>query len=256
MWRILCERVKGTSHERSGVDCQDFIHASECAAGDDRILIAACADGAGSAEHSQVGSQLACSALVSAVARFLDAGHTPCEIEDGTVREWFRSVRADLQTRADESDLPLRQVACTLLLAVVSAEKSVFAQIGDGAIVYLDGLAYVPAFWPDSGEYHNSTYFLTDENFEDNLQVRSVGGTAEVAMFSDGLQMLALNYAQRMAHQPFFAPLFASLRSVPDHSTLVMPMRRFLSSDRVNARTDDDKSLLLAVRVPDAEATL
>ncbi|MGL4552961.1 MAG: PP2C family serine/threonine-protein phosphatase, partial [Gemmataceae bacterium] len=63
----------------------------------------------------------------------------------------------------------------------------------------------------------------------------------------DGLQGLALHYATRTAHGPFFAPLFRALRGA-DPEELGDPMRAFLESPRVNGRTDDDKTLILAAR--------
>jgi hypothetical protein len=60
--------------------------------------------------------------------------------------------------------------------------------------------------------------------------------------------MLALSYASKSAHQPFFARMFAALRKVGDREDLVVPLRQFLDSPAVNDRTDDDKTLVLATR--------
>ena len=69
-------------------------------------------------------------------------------------------------------------------------------------------------------------------------------------MFTDGLQRLALDFAGHTPHHGFFGPLFEQLRAVNDSESLVEPFRCFLDSDRVNQRTDDDKTLVLAVRKP------
>jgi len=73
----------------------------------------------------------------------------------------------------------------------------------------------------------------------------------EVALLTDGLQMLALNFAARKPHAPFFEPLFTALRGAVSPDDLVVPLRAFLDSDAVNSRTDDDKTLVLATRVKD-----
>ena len=44
-------------------------------------------------------------------------------------------------------------------------------------------------------------------------------------MFTDGLQMLALNYAAKAAHEPFFVPMFQTMRDSEDHCDLAVPMR-------------------------------
>ena len=69
-------------------------------------------------------------------------------------------------------------------------------------------------------------------------------------MLTDGLQPLALNYAAKAAHAPFFVPMFRPLRVAPSGATVLAALRNFLDSPRVNERTDDDKTLILATRVP------
>ena len=80
--------------------------------------------------------------------------------------------------------------------------------------------------------------------------VANAGAVERAAEFGlDGLQMLALSYAKKVAHQPFFTPMFAALRKVEDPQELIVPMRQWLDSTAVNQRTDDDKTLILATRV-------
>jgi hypothetical protein len=56
--------------------------------------------------------------------------------------------------------------------------------------------------------------------------------------------MLALDMARREPHPPFFQPLFAfAQRADASQSELLA----FLDSERVCARTEDDKTLVLAV---------
>ena len=61
--------------------------------------------------------------------------------------------------------------------------------------------------------------------------------------------MLCLNFVDKTVHAPFFVPLFESLRNVTDPKDLNEPMRLFLESAEVVARTDDDKTLILATRL-------
>src|SRR5208282_2256447 len=108
-----------------------------------------------------------------------------------------------------------------------------------------------PIFWPQSGEYANTTCFLTDPHYETEMAFFFEDERVDqVALFTDGLQMLALNYAEKTGHSPFFLPLFQKLADAPSSEELVEPLNRFLDSPRVNERTDDDKTLVLAVRCP------
>jgi hypothetical protein len=74
---------------------------------------------------------------------------------------------------------------------------------------------------------------------------------AEVAVFSDGIQRLALVYQAKEVHKPFFEPMFARLRKAAgneEFDLLSGQLALFLGSPAVNERTDDDKSLILATR--------
>ncbi len=106
-----------------------------------------------------------------------------------------------------------------------------------------------PIFWPQSGEYANQTWFITEPNFEEALLLDVVEGPIDrLAMFTDGLQRLALHEATRSVHAPFFIPLFDRLASVSDAALLEQPLRKWLDSEAINQRTDDDKTLLLTMR--------
>src|SRR5262249_45179120 len=163
-------------------------------------------------------------------------------LERDTVLSWLLRLRRQLEQEADRRGVPLPQFACTFLLAVVGTEAAAFAQVGDGVIVVGEADGYQAVFWPQTGEYANSTDFLTAPGFADELafEVRP-RRVEEVALLTDGLQALALNFAGRSVHQPFFQPMFAKLREARAGQGLARALRRFLDSPAVNERSDDDK---------------
>ena len=76
-------------------------------------------------------------------------------------------------------------------------------------------------------------------------------------MLTDGLQMLALDFKAARVHDRFFEPLFRTVRNSPDEEALRTSLLEFMDSKRVNERTDDDKTLLLATRSdPDVPPSL
>jgi len=187
--------------------------------------------------------------------RFLQSDRTVADIEPNHILDWMRDIHAALSDAAEKHGTTPRELACTLLLGIVGCNAAAFAQIGDGAIVISDGAVCRPVFWPQSGEYQNFTFFLTDPKFERNVQCELLAQTVpELALFSDGLQTLALKYDTRTAHQPFFMPLFSALRKSEDPQELANPMREFLGSAPVNDRTDDDKTLVLATQLTEEMA--
>ena len=109
---------------------------------------------------------------------------------------------------------------------------------------------YQNVFWPQSGEYVNTTNFITDPRFESFLEFTWRDAPEdEVALFTDGLQMLGLNFRDKQAHGPFFAPMFQSLQKQDKPEDLIGPLRAFLESPELAERTDDDKTLVLATRI-------
>src|SRR5262249_4336217 len=104
---------------------------------------------------------------------------------------------------------------------------------------------------PQQGEYANMTNFLTDVDAPDKVfRAQKSGVIDEIAIFTDGIQRLALDYQARSAHAPFFAPLFAWLRPRRGGYSreLSESLTVYLNSEKINSRTDDDKTLILATR--------
>jgi protein phosphatase 2C-like protein len=249
MWRHLAASVQGASHVRNGVPCQDFSVVTEIG---ERGLLLACSDGAGSAARADAGAETACRALVDAVHGFTAAGGRIDTLTMDTATTWLDAVRAAIQSRADAESLPTREFACTLVAALVGEASSAFLQIGDGAIVAAAAAAASEVvFWPEQGEYANTTYFVTGPDAHQRLRL-DVRPTPvhDVALFTDGLQHIALRYETRVPHQPFFDPMFARLRADDAWPGLGSALASFLGSEAISTRTDDDCTLVLACRCP------
>ena len=249
MWNVLCQSVRGTSHERDGAACQDYSTAVEVPLPAGPVLVLACADGAGSAAHSQLGAQLACDALVSRLAVDLVATGGLTQVSRERAIGWARASHEAVLAGAAIRGVEPRQFACTLLFGVLGPAGAAFGQLGDGAIVVRRDGRHQHVFWPQSGEYVNTTNFICDSRFESLLEfVWFDEPVDEVALLTDGLQSLALDFAKRAAHAPFFAPMFDVLRGHEAPETLLVPLGEFLASPAVCQRTDDDKTLILATR--------
>src|SRR5262245_1448783 len=141
-WNVLFASVAGTSHERRGESCQDYAHALLVTGGGSPVLVAACADGAGSAAHAFLGARLACLTFIGQASEDLGAGLAVRDIDAGRVVGWHERVRGRLSLEACVRNVELRDFATTLLTAIVGEEWAAFSQIGDGAIVYREGGGY------------------------------------------------------------------------------------------------------------------
>jgi hypothetical protein len=250
MWKLLFQSVRGSAHERSGQPCQDSCLVRLWPSSERPVLVLACADGAGSAGHADAGARLACQGVVRLILDDLRDGLPVERIEKDTALSWYGRVRDEIAAEAGRRGVEPGQLACTLLVAVAGVTAAAFAQVGDGAIVVREGDGYQTVFWPQSGEYANTTNFITDPAFADNLAFVRRSAVDELALLTDGLQMLALNFASRTVHLPFFLPMFRKLREAEPGEGLARALRSFLQSPAVNQRSDDDKTLVLATRVP------
>jgi Protein phosphatase 2C len=245
VWKLLRASVPGSSHVKAGTLCQDAHAGAQVKPHGESFIVVACADGAGSAERSDEGASAAVAEFVKAACAMLEA---KAAITPESVVDCFRAARKAVDARAEQLETPKRELACTLLGAIVGEEQAFFGQIGDGLIVVRENEEYLPVFWPRAGDYLNDSDFLTDENYEEQVQFVQRAAPAELALTTDGLQMLMANLNARTVHQGFFAPIFTQLRQTHDPETLLGPLREFLESPAINERTDDDKTLLLAVR--------
>lgn len=254
-WRLIRAAVAGTSHARDALPCQDSCLAtSQLLPSGEEALLVAVADGAGSAQFGARGAQLACEIGHDRMARWLASasGRLPAAQD---VAEWFFSVRCALEDVAHVEGLPLRELASTLLLLLVLPHAAAYAHIGDGGIAVDHGSGLQLVFWPEAGEYANMTRFVTDEDSLEHVRVAVSEATPEeVALFTDGIQRLALDFKTGTVYAPFFAPMMAVLRrqAPAECALLEAQLAAFLDSPKVNSRTDDDKTLVLASRRADA----
>lgn len=250
-WRVVAGSAAGTSHIATGLPCQDSCWAQvDTPAGKTAVLSIFVADGAGSAQHGGEGAELA----IKAAAEFMQKklGLPEFGLGDDFAVDCVMSVRAALFSAAEIERVRAREFACTFLGIVSTNQGTLVMQIGDGGIVIDVGNGLEVPIVPMSGEYANMTHFITDEDAVDRLESRAFHTPViKAAAFSDGVQRLALQMDTNTAHEPFFATFFKVLSTAAEdqEDQLQDAMMRFLNSEAVNDRTDDDKTLALAVLI-------
>jgi hypothetical protein len=249
-WRLLGASVPGTSHLKTGIPCQD---AHRFVALDSGVVIAAVADGAGSAKHADRGSLLVVDHAVSWLSTALSASVAWNESDSlDLLRVMTREVRTHLESASQQANdgesTTLSDFATTLLVCFVTDSIVAACQIGDGAIVSANDQGEVHTLTqPSHGEYINETTFLTSDGYADaaSYTVRESSRTHGIFLFTDGIQSLALNLSDYSPFSPFFQNIGKYAQSAGANSAAVAS---FLASERVCERTDDDKTLVIAVR--------
>jgi serine/threonine protein phosphatase PrpC len=245
-WRVVAASVCGTSHQQRRQSCQDAHYWRTVS---DDILVAAVADGAGSATLGKVGATLAVCAAATTVGAPQHPAVWPENDEDW--RQWLvdamRAAQATIAAEARARQVAVRELATTLILVVAMPACVAVAQIGDGAVVIGDAAGnLLPLTVPQSGEYPNETTFVISPNALTTAQVCVWHGIPRhIAAFTDGLQRLALKMPGGHPHASFFWPFFRCVATVTEVSEAQAQVEAFLCSQRVQERTEDDVTLLL-----------
>lgn len=249
IWRTIAASVAGSSHLERGISCQDAHAWSVITVGEDEVLLASVADGAGSARMSETGARLATEHMLIELKEILEVLPSPAHFTVEMFQSAWEATRATLLDHAMTEGLQAGEFACTLLSAVALPTELFVGQIGDGAVVVSGPSGTVPVIWPQQGEYANETNFITGDRWREHLELRHVTEAIDsMCMFTDGLQRLALRSSSREADRGFLVPIFRAVIEAEDLATLEVQLAEFLSSQRIRDRTDDDATLLVATR--------
>ncbi len=244
-WTWAAASQRGTAHVANGAGRQDAYRV--LAVG--RFVIAIACDGAGSTRHGRLGAVVASRILSMRAAEWV--GRHEAVPLPGTVELWVAEARLAILVHADRRSCVMGEFASTLALAISDGTTTITAHIGDGAIVgrRAGSNSFEDLSWPESGQYASTTFFLTDEALRLRIGLMSGIAVDRLAIMTDGIERLALNLADRVVHPPFFRSMFAPFASIEAcgrDQKLSDQLATFLSSDQINARTDDDKTLVLA----------
>lgn len=255
-WVSAAARCRGTAHATRGEPCQDALRVKALGP-DGAHLIAVVADGAGSAPRGGAGAAMACRTL-STLAEAALVGDGLGQLGPCGLHTIATTVRDTIKAAADRHGLACRDLATTALLAVGDGDRTLILHVGDGAIVGRCGQTgtWSALSWPTHGTYAGTTAFLTDEGDEGVRTLVEERPLDAICLFSDGLERLVLDFASGEPHPPFFHMIAAPLDALAAdpkaakgrHKGLSDALRRYLQSDGVAERGDDDKALVVAVR--------
>ncbi|NET10260.1 MAG: protein phosphatase 2C domain-containing protein [Merismopedia sp. SIO2A8] len=257
-WKTITRSVRGTRHCQQNLSCQDY-GLTQVQQG---WVMGVVADGAGSAAHSDQGAAIAVQTMLNHLASRDWAILNQDNSDDSTQGILYKrfvsglkTVQNALQIQAQQGGYPINSLACTLLGFVATPTGLAAFQVGDGFIVVqlaTDPDSQAPSspyqllFPPDKGEYANQTTFVTSEEAIATLQSHVLlQAPTFICASTDGLDPVAIRRPDLIPFAPFFQPLndyLAETTNPEQDDTYIMT---FLQSERLNQRTDDDKTLLL-----------
>ncbi len=248
IWNVAVGECAGSRHRARGECSADAFAYLEV--GGDRVL-AAVADGAGSAAMGAQVAKIAVDTAVSALEEATDGFGSGIDLVwAATCDAVLWAVRAEIRRVAEEHGSAFDDFATTLLFADCSGVGAGFGLVGDGGIAVRDdanGISLPLA--PMAGEFANETLFVTSNEGRVGPRVAWLDPVDAIAIFTDGIAPLAIDLASRAAHAPFFDPVFR-LVGAEEAAQSTAQLQAFIESDRVDRRVDDDRTLLIAVRTP------
>lgn len=251
-WKYAAASVRGTGHVRTGTRLQDAKRCFEISSRQGLVsLIVVISDGAGSANFGGEGASIVCRTLATSAAVTLrEAAELP---SDQIVWSWVDEIRDRIHLAASKRNQTPRDFAATMILLLATPEGILTAHIGDGAAV---GRNRASRGWhvlssPVHGEYASTTYFVTDDPAPKLRITRYQDDFDAICVFSDGIENLVLDHVSGEASPAFFVPIAKPLDGASESGknyALSKGLASFLDSDRLNERTDDDKTLIIAVQ--------
>jgi len=246
-WRVVFAKATGTAHLNNGLPCQDAADWRVLPSG---FLTIALADGAGTAPQAETGANLAISAALTSLENSL-ANQFPSDMSAwiAALHQAFRTAQDVLFAEAQDNELTPGDYATTLTCLVAADHRLAFGQVGDGVLVARTSSGELYTLTqPQRGEYANETLFLTMPEALELAYFQTVElDLSGLAVMSDGLIRLALQLPGYIPYHPFFSPLWTFAARSASDSEANLQLAEFLASERVCARTDDDKTLVIAV---------
>lgn len=254
-WRFAQATAIGTAHLNQNTKCQDRAVCTVIEANGEEILIAAVADGAGSTTDGQRGAEAACEIFVREIKSFFETCAKTASIKsvnEDFGKRWLAYFQQKITEMAEANGKTIRDYASTFIGAVVGGNSAAFFQIGDGALIYSvsgEPESYRFGIVAPEAEYVNTTDFLTDETAAERLGYKLLEEKIEdLILFSDGVSAIAISQQSNQPHEPFLMPMIAPLRNGNSVNGLNEKLEKFLSSPKINEKTDDDKTIILASR--------
>jgi len=231
--------LTGKSHLQVDKPCQDYAKYDH----KNGIQVVALADGAGSSDHSQIGSRISvdvvCDLLLS---RYSDLHSlSTSEISNTVVTE----VLAVLTCEAEKNGLELTDLASTLLFAATDGNSLLYGHIGDGYIIRVVGNDSAEVLsYPVNGEFANQTYFVTSPGAINlfNIDIIPMHRESVIFLMSDGPSSVLFQ------RRPFaISSVFLDMSKWISNNKTDIAYAAILQNfeDSVTVRVDDDCSLAL-----------
>lgn len=268
--KLIAARVRGRSHAHTGKPCDDDYAIRYHSA--THLHFMAVSDGAGSAEFSRLGSQIAVDAAADTIWQLLDSQEPNVSLQPDLDVDNTKRVLVNLTTKAvygaftalhqaaKEHHIELKKLSCTLLFALSFPLETgqwitVHYSVGDGAIANWQPETQQLAFisQSDSGSYSGETRFLTAEetsadSLKQRVQLKMTDTIPTLLLMTDGVSDPKFETDAQLANPQNWANLWAELQPLLQQPEPEKALQNWLNF--WSAGNHDDRTL--AVLLPHA----
>ena len=167
-WVVVGASVKGNGHIQSNMPCQDNNMFETFSNG---WGIAIVSDGAGSAEHADLGSKIVVTRGMYHFKKLLENEEWIEKKKLPTDIEWLqksysvlKDIRNDVIMVAQKNNTDVKSLSATCLVVIYSPYGLIAVHVGDGRMGYktMDG-EWKPMMTPHKGDEANQTIFLVSD---------------------------------------------------------------------------------------------
>ena len=245
-WRLAGATCRGQAHAALDRPNDDRFALTTLT---DRFVLCVVADGAGSCANGGQGAECVVQAAVDFFRLTKPEELSSVRQWESLLRQCLQATRHQLELEAEASRVELGSLATTLQVILASEREIGRLQVGDGAAVAAIGEDLKLLTPPAQNEFVNETDFVTGRQYIERAEISVLSelSVSGIGVFSDGVTPLCVNLGSWAPHEPFFRPLFTHLRTVADIGDVKPALEALLNSTEAHRRSDDDRTLVLAV---------
>lgn len=275
---VLGASIKGNSHVEMKLPCQDCCGYENIGHG---WGIAVTSDGAGSSEHSEIGSAIVVKRTIDHFKQLLtNKGWLQKDILP-TDAEWTQSaynvlkaVYDDLTSFAAKKGMELKSLSATVIVVIHTPYGILTCHVGDGRAGYMNVSGeWFSVITPHKGEEANQTIFITSEFWKASNFVMSGVMVPECRVVRDNVRAFTLMsdgceatswlcnqcdangryYDPNKPYKKFYEPLLDNIKNMHEANLptdeRLEKWREFLNSGGKFAIEPDDKTMILGLVV-------
>ena len=262
--RLIAARVRGRSHAHNGTHCDDdyrIAHHERTG-----LHFIAVADGAGSAEFSRYGSQLAVNAAANTVWQLLDNNEKFFRLPESEPKDQKHALENLIsnaayqafvaqKNAAETEQIDIKKLACTLLIALALPRADgtwliTAYWVGDGAAAVWQPESQTITLLgeSDGGAYSGETVFLSanevhPENLKQRIREWQVQQPPVLMLMTDGVSDPKFETDANLAKSEKWAALWQELQPIFQAEQPAAALEEWL--DFWSPGNHDDRTLAL-----------